>query len=115
MGTKKSRKKRKVSLRRRVGSALVSAFQFGIHINHLALKYTIDSVENLEANVMLYADGIDKQDTIKYRQANTVLAQLLVKAKIAEIKKRIVELTTITPEGGDEVVNETAVFQGPDA
>lgn len=114
MGTKRSRKKRKVSIGRRVGSTLTKWFQVGIHITHLGLKYTTDSVENLEADVMFYADGIDKQDTIKYRQANTVLAQLLVKAKIAQIKKRIVELTSITPEGGDEVVNETATFSGPD-
>lgn len=108
----KTKKKSRVSISRRAGSALVKMFQGGIHITHLGLKYTVDSVENLEATVMLYADGVPKEDTIKYRQANSILNQLIVKAKIRELKKKIEDFTIIKPEGGDEVVNETSVFNG---
>ena len=114
MGTK-ARKKSKVSFGRRVGNTLTKFFQVGIHVTHLGLKYTTDSVENLEANVMHYADGIDKQDTIKYRQAHSVLVQLQIKAKIAEIKQKIADFTVIKPEGGDEVANETVAFNGSES
>ncbi len=97
----------------RVGSTLVKLFQGGINITHLGLKYTTDSVENLEATVMFYADGIDRQDTIQYRKAHSVIAQLKIKRRIREIKQQIADFTIISPEGGDEVANEAAAFNGP--
>jgi hypothetical protein len=110
MAKAKKVKKDKAPFLSRVKDACVDGITSTLAFNHLMLKYTTDAVENMEAYVSFKAYGVDKQDTIKHRQAKSVLMQLQVKKKIADVTAKIHDFVDVDLKGQDDAVNETAVY-----
>lgn len=93
-------------VKEKIRQALITATQNRLGRAHLRLKYLIDQVEYMEANLMHSTCGEDKVDVTKARRTATIKKQIENKQELQRIKDSIALWTDMINGEVDELFRD---------